>query len=252
MNRVIGAHNLLHEVFRMYDDANLGSCPCWAECSESANRVTTSLVGPISIWHVGPDFATDEHRVLFVGKSARGCPGKRTGSGLVDATAVGQCLLTESPWAYWGYTREIARLLYGTSECGIKRVAFTNLVKCTNSETTDMTTQTMVSNCTAKMKIISREIELLKPRTVIFYAGRGYDRHIDSLVPQSWGLTAQDRTKQDHRIQLGNKNVPWWERDYIDKSGDTVLRILRTGHPERICKSDFTKEVAGFIRNSMP
>jgi hypothetical protein len=147
-------------------DLHLLENPVCKECD-------AQLRHPLLPWVVGPRFNESTERILFVGKPHRGTPGVKLTSGLINPSDMVLELWNEK-WPYWSYTREVAEKLYGSD--AINFIAFTNLIKCTNvgaddgeSTAMDKTTYSMAECCVLKLGVIWKEIELIKPRTLVFY-----------------------------------------------------------------------------------
>ena len=57
--------------------------------------------------------------------------------------------------------------------------ALSNIVKCNDGSTTDNTTDEIRTNCMDKLGVIWKEVEILKPKRIVFFTGRNYDDFID-------------------------------------------------------------------------
>ena len=55
------------EIFDLYDKLNIGKSEICKNC-----KFNNELSKPISIWQVGDNYHNSEHKILFVGKVARG------------------------------------------------------------------------------------------------------------------------------------------------------------------------------------
>ena len=92
----------INKVFDLYKNLEIGQNSICQKCIGVNN---SHFSKPISIWKVGRNFAEDEHKILFVGKVARGNTTKNIVDGLfIDSTKLGDQLLTSSKWPYWSYT----------------------------------------------------------------------------------------------------------------------------------------------------
>jgi hypothetical protein len=159
--------------------------------------------------------------------------------------------LRNENWPYWSYTRGIAEKLYGTK--AIDFIAFTNLIKCTNvgaddgeSTSTDKTTYSMSECCVLKLGVIWKEIELIKPRTVVFYTF-GLFRKTLERVPVALDGSMKEITSQNHSVQCRNKQLGCWERSCKTAWADS-LRLLVVGHPERMARREFVDMLTNWIR----
>lgn len=230
----------------MYADIEIGKNVICRNCIRTHERLDERLSKPISIWHVGDRFHFDRYKVLFVGKLARRSPGKQTRFGYLDSRQRGEELFFDSSWAYWSYTREIVSQLYGSPEKGWDRIAFTNLVKCNNSDSVDRATTEMKSNCINRLGVFWRELQILKPRKVIFYTHRGYDDYIEPYRTES---SFRDISSRTHERRNGGKNILWWHRQFRE-GNRVVLEFLRTSHPERQDKAGFVNKLTRWIRRN--
>ena len=226
------SNNVMEEnLFRMYDDINLGSSLVCKECQEK----TTNLSLPVSFWFVGSKYEHENGRVLFVGKNARREPGVKIGNYYDSRGAVKE--LWDKHWPYWSYIRNITEEIYG--ENGADYVAYTNIIKCNNSGSKDNTSELVKDNCIRKMQVLKREIELLKPRKVIFLTSWYYDNYIKSIFNDVVDIESK-------KVQIGAKKMPWWEfSGYIDNDN---IKILRVGHPERKKKNDYVNAITNWIK----
>jgi hypothetical protein len=182
---------------------------------------------------------------LFVGKVARGNTTNNIVNGLfIDSTKLGDQLLTTSKWPYWSYTRKIIENLYGNIETGKENVAFSNLIKCNSSMKTDRTENLTKKYCIEELKVIWREIEVLKPKKIIFYTHWDYDSFIADFRPTD---NFKDIENRKHTTKIGAKNMPFWNRVFYDNNGAILMEFLRIGHPERKKKAEFVDKVTNWI-----
>ena len=220
-------------VFDMYGRCGLGTSK---QCS-SCRKENPGLSKPISIWHVGDRYSVSEHRVLFVGKAARGSIEQDAGSinGVLNGTAVAGQLYHAVGWPFWSYTKAIANELYGEGDAW-EKIAMTNMVKCNASETVDTTTGAAKWNCAGYLR---REIELLLPKNIVFYTNAWYDDAVASLFDR-----IEDPDRRD--VPCGQKQMHLWS--FSGVIGGHTMRVLRAGHPERMQKADYTGQIIAFIR----
>ncbi len=204
---------------------------------------------PVAVWHVGRDYANAPIRVLFVGKPHRGKPGTPRPSGLIDPREMVETKLRGKAWPYWNYTLEIARLVHGTEDAGWDRIAMTNIVKCTNvdagagAHSADTTSLVMVERCAADLGVISAEIRLLRPTHLVLYTASFYPRTVQAL---SLGASTPWRDAVNTDKACGRKALPWRERE-AEASWGGPLRMLITGHPERMNRAHYTSMVAEWV-----
>jgi len=235
------------QIFQLYNFIEIGKNETCQRCIKSNKESDFELSAPISAWIVGENFKNDKHKILFVGKVARGDNddiGQIKNGLFRDATNLGESLLRNSSWAYWSYTRAIVEKLYQDIQIGIENIAFTNLIKCNNSPTVDMTTWETKQLCLNELKVFWKELELLKPKKVIFYTNWEYDNFIDDYKRER---KFEDKSNRNHRVQIGAKQMPWWNRVFYDSNGKKEWEFLRIGHPERKKKNEFTQRVYEWI-----
>lgn len=220
-------------VFDMYKRCGLGSSEKCSFC----RKENPGLFKPISIWHIGEQYAMSKHRVLFVGKAARGSIEQDASNinSVSDGTALAGQLYHEVGWPFWSYTRAIANELYGEGK-GWEEIAMTNMVKCNSSETVDTTRDSVKWNCAGYLR---REIELLMPKNIIFYTNAWYDDAVASLFDKI--------ENTDHRdVPCGQKQMHLWS--FSGMVNGHAVRVLRAGHPERMQKADYTSQIIAFIQ----
>jgi hypothetical protein len=241
------------KIMHMYQTLDLGNNQVCQECRKQNQEVGFSP--PVSIWHIGDKYHDDRHRVLFVGKNARGTlDAKSPLSEVIDARGYALEQFNNGP-AIFRYVQAIcARLAQGDSE-GLRTIAFTNLIKCNNAmghegrnsdgSTKDCTTEMMKTNCLTRLQVFWKEVEILKPRHIVIFSHDQYDDYLDSAPAFELQLQAHGRA---HRRKNGAKKILWWERLGILKARPVC--ILRTSHPERQKKESFVDKVAGWIMRS--
>lgn len=220
--------------------------------NDVCGRCDAKIRHPLLPWIIGQRFADSRERVLFVGKPHRGLPGVLLSSGVIDPTEMVAQSLWDISWPYWSYTREIAERLYGTPDAAA-HIAFTNIIKCTNvgaedetTSATDQTTRLMAQCCISDLKVIWREIELLQPLTLVFYT-YGLYREILRAVPVALEGSVREVTSEDHFVMCRSKHLGWWERT-CRTSWAEDLRVLVTGHPERMGRLEFVDLLTQWIR----
>jgi hypothetical protein len=205
--------------------------------------VSSDLKYPLLPWLVGHNFSKTEKRVMFVGKPHRGIPGEILESGIIDPTDEVKDILWDVSWPYWSYTRNIAENIYGKD--AFNSIAFTNIVKCTNTEAKDATTSRMANSCIKDLKVIWREIELIEACTVILYTYNLYPKLLDD-IPFSIKGTVKEVTTTNNRVTCKNKKLGWWERT-CETPWTKNFRILVVGHPERMGKQEYVELITNWI-----
>jgi len=219
----------------------------------ACERCDAQIRKPLLPWIVGARFLDSAERIMFVGKPHRGLPGELLPSGVIDPTKMVAEYLWDIGWPYWSYTREIAEHLYGPDASDY--IAFTNLIKCTNvgaddgsSSSADGTSYTMAGCCVSDLGVVWREIEEVRPLTLVFYT-YGLFREVLRSVPVAIEGSLREVTPIDHFVACRNKNLGWWER-ICRTSWTDNLRILVMGHPERMGRAEFVRLLTKWIRPS--
>lgn len=211
-------------------------------CSECGPRYKN----PLLPWIVGDEYFSTSERLIFVGKPHRGRPGAILESGVMDATEEieGKAGLWNWGKAYWRYTKEIAETLYG--EKALRSIAFSNLVKCSNTDDIDRTSREMAVNCITRLGVIWREFEVLKPKTAVFYTYGLFPDLLDS-IPVAVPGTVRELTERRNFVPCGEKHLGWWDRS-CETPWANELRILVVGHPERMAKGDYINRICAWVR----
>lgn len=206
--------------------------------------VRQDLKHPLLPWLVGSNFLNTKERIVFIGKPHRGLPGEILASGIIDPTSEVEGGLWDIHWPYWSYTREIAENLYGVN--AIESIAFTNLIKCSNTDDVDATTPTMARGCISELQVIWREIEVIEARTAVFYTYNLY-RELLNDIPFALDGTINEVTPADHIIPCRNKMLHWWDR-ICETPWTNRFRILVVGHPERMGKPEYVDLITKWIQ----
>ncbi len=103
----------------------------------------------------------------------------------------------------------------------------------------------MVRSCALDLGVISAEIELLQPTHIVFYTGKLFPDILEVLPiegKRAW------RDIEKSTVKCGQKKLSWWEREITTSWGN--MRVLITGHPERMEKVSYTQMIAGWARQS--
>lgn len=228
-------------IFEMYKNISVGKNEICKACNKDE-----ALEKPLSIYFIGENFLSSNDTILFVGKTAVG--GEGIGDFIddtfTDATNFGKLSLDlEEEYAtrraFYSYTNEIVKRYYGSYDEGSKFVALTNIVKCNNTSTNDETTYSVKQHCIDKLGVIWKEVEILKPKRIIFYTGRHYDDFIENFRPTnffSFADIADDETNC------------WWHRKFTDKDGGTICELLRIFHPMLQGKENYVTKVVSWLQ----
>lgn len=217
-------------LLELYRELHFGQNPVCQKCRKEG----TALSRPIGAWLIGNEFYTHNTRVLFVGKNARG-EMDEPDRGFQTAFKVSRELWNK-PWPYWSYTRAITQRLYGNDS--IENIAFTNIVKCNDSEREDTTSDHTKNCCICELKVIGKEIAIIEPTHIIFYTSWWYDEYIHSIFDEF-------NIMKDTKISIGNGEMPWLEANGSLEGKN--IKVLRIGHPQGKNKSEYVSAVAEWI-----
>jgi len=230
-------------ILTMMLDEKVGENPLCINCRSRTNGLTHALTP----WVVHKKGLSPQS-ILFVGKVARGDQlGEMISESLENVIPFGSDFIKKSAWPYWSYTRSIIESVYGDIETGLQHISFSNMVKCNNKSTPDTSSHESKDHCIRKNRFIWKEIETLKPRLIIFYTNTDYDEFIEEFMP-SYSAECKNHTTRTHRVEVGAKTMPWWERSFHNVQNEEVLRFLRVGHPERKNKADYTRSISEWIQ----
>ena len=231
------------KIFEMYKSISVGKNQICSECNNEG-----ALGKPLSIYFIGDNFHASDDTILFVGKTAVG--GEGIGPFIdnlfTDATEFGELSLDlkekyATGRAFYSYTNEIIKQYYGSYEIGKQFIALTNLVKCNNASTNDETPPHVMQHCINDLKVTWREIEILKPKRIIFYTARGYDDFIDNFEPIEYF----------EYIDVANdESNCWWHRKFLDENKNTICDFLRIFHPSRKNKEEYVSNVVEWLNET--
>ena len=208
-------------------------------CKKCKNN-NDALTRPVGAWVVGNKFYSHKNRVLFVGKNARGNPGKPY-CDFQFAFWESRNHLWKKSWPYWSYTRAITNAVYGNDD--IENIAFTNIVKCNDSTGKDCTSWHTKECCICELKMIGKEIAIIHPTHIVFYTSWKYDDYIPRI------FDTYIETKKT-KIKIGAKEMPWMEAN--GQLNGNSIKILRVGHPERMKKNDYVAAVSKWLQLCSP
>lgn len=147
--------------------------------------------------------------------------------------------LWNESWPYWRYIRTIAEDIYG--ENGFAYIAYTNIIKCNNSATKDNTSKLVKDNCINKMQVLKKEIEVLKPKKVIFLTSWYYDNYFNSIFNNIKNIN-------NKKVKIGTYSMPWSE--FYGEINDNKIKVLRIGHPEHKTKLDYVNALVEWIKQN--
>lgn len=222
---------------------NIGINSFCKECRESGEIITT----PLTPYLVPSSNDEPNEKILFVGKVARGDSiGEMVAEKLEDVTSFGEEYLKESSWAFYAYTREILEKYYGSLDIAISHVSFSNMVKCNNESTNDTTPWETKICCIEKNRFIWKEIEILKPKRIIFYTHYYYDYFIKDFLPDNCMYT-KDITNDKNRIKIGNRSSLFWHRNFYNADNKIICSFLRVSHPMMKKKDEFVNAIVTWL-----
>ena len=235
------ANKIEKKLLSLYDDLNLGLCDVCQKCKDDNPDLYSKAVG---CWFVGNVYDEQKKKILFIGKNARGMPAKdyeenQNKKGVLDEFRYARDNLWNKSWPYWSYTRSICKELFGS--LGMEAVAFTNMVKCNGSDTVDTTTESMKEYCIKELGVVRKEIELIVPTHIVCYTHTHYDNWLPFLFDKSSCLNSAHKA-------IGRKKMPYAEYECV--LGNSNIKVLRVGHPERMLKEDFVSSIVDWLKNN--
>lgn len=205
------------------------------------------IKAPLLPWHIGANYRDAEDKLVFVGKPHRGRPGNELPSGALDARELATKLYFESRWPYWSYTKDILAEVYGDAETGWKRVVLLNAVKCTSTRSSDKTSFQAAASCLSNLKVLPRELSILKPTMVVFYTWHFHKELFVKPFLDKDCTGSSQVTPRKHKVPCKNKMIGWWHRTFqTNWCGN--LPVLIVSHPERKGKTEYTSLLSEWIQ----
>lgn len=237
------------EIFEMYINEKIGKME--NEYCEYCKK-NSQLAGPVSFFHVGSNFENDQHKIVFVGKNSwydkdgfqedrysKGCFADTRKVGRDSINGYGEYKINSH---YWGYIRHITEKLY--MKDGVEHIAITNIVKCNTTgekgDYSDKTPKNIIKKC-IDSRIFEKEIEIMKPKHIIFLTGPSYDDEIKNINFSC----SQVIDEENRRIDDGK--IVWWTRKLCDED-NLKYSILRTSHPQGKHKDIFIKSIIDWVK----
>lgn len=198
---------------------------------------------PVSFYVVGEDFPKQTFRVMFVGKTvANGWESEDSipDSDFLDAreySRENQFLPVRNSWTkgyfFWEAIKGICQIIWDDNSLDEiwRKIAITNLVKCSTSVNEDETPDSLKRNCIEKMRFFENEVIIAKPTHLILFTGSHGPKYYDDYINKldfGYNFPPVDVT----RVTYYDKNVgvSWWHRKFL-KENKTRLNLLRTYHP---------------------
>ena len=201
---------------------------------------------PLLPWQIGEKYLTEEGGIFVAGKPHRRIPGTVRTSGVIDGREVGKNLFFDAHWPYWNYTKEALNSIYRTSEESWDHIAFSNIVKCSSTDTGDKTTWLCANQCIIENKVIFKEIELLRPRKILFFTWSMHRNMLEDIPFANTGTTIE-HTNSEYKIKCGAKQLGWWDRTLTANWGSKV-DFLILGHPERMKKDEYIRMISNWLK----
>lgn len=240
------------EIFDMYIKEKVGCDKGNEYCKHCQHN--KKLAGPVSFFHIGSLFKKDKYKIVFVGKNswydkdgyqeeryAKGCFADARETGRDSINGFGKYKIN-SP--YWGYIRHITEKLYGNIRDGVEHIAVTNIVKCNTTgekdDYADDTPNDIINNC-INFGIFEKEIQIMKPKHIIFLTGIDYDEAIENF---NFGCS---KIIEGRKTRLDNGKIVRWTRK-LYHNGKLKYSVLRTSHPQYKNKKIFTRNIIDWIK----
>lgn len=239
------------EVFDTYIKEKVG-CKKGNECCKYCKR-NNKLAGPISFFHIGSMFKKDKYKIVFVGKNSwynkKDCKDDKYAKGcFTDVREFGRnCINREAAKRshYWGYIKYITEKLYGDISVGIENIAVTNIIKCNTTgekgDYSDNTPDDIKQKC-IDFGIFEKEIQIMKPKHIIFLTGTDYDEAIGNFK-----FGCSDSPINGRKLDNG-KIVKWTRKLY--HNGKLKYFVFRTSHPQGKNKKIFTRNIIDWIKTT--
>lgn len=184
----------------------------------------------------GDSFYNNPYKILFVGKVFRG-----------EENIIGQeqnmveTRLKHEHWPFWSYTKSIVEEKLGLD---FNSIGITNLIKCDsnlaeNKSSFDVTTDEIKENCLLKQKIFFKEINIIKPKHIIFYTP-DYNYYLNKVFDEEYNAN----NRVDFKI---NNNRFHKCSQFNIKIGDDICHCLEFIHPQFKNKDNFIEVIYEYI-----
>lgn len=229
MEKELIGHNkeIEDRIFKKYSELRMRKGLC-RKCN-APKEVNDGL--PVSFFVIGEDFQKQELRIMFVGKTVQSgweSEPRNKASGFLDARKYAKEQLFLPFWStypFWQCIKEICQILWKTtdSEKIWRRIAITNLVKCSTSPDLDTTSDLLKRNCIQIAGFFENEVKIAQPTHIILFTGSDYDEYLKKV---SFGYEYRDGEK----IRTSEGGIKLWQRDFLE-TDKVKMRFLRTYHP---------------------
>jgi hypothetical protein len=264
LERELAGHNKEVEdrIFEKYAELRVGRGLC-GECNVP-KEVNGGL--PVSFFVVGEDFQKQESRIMFVGKTVQSgweSEPRNEASGFLDSRKYAKEELFLPFWStypFWQCIKEICQLVWeiDNPEEIWRRIAITNLVKCSTSSSLDTTPLQLKRNCIENARFFENEVKIARPTHMILFTGLDYDEHLKKLsfgydcFKEITGIVFFDEAERKEVLHFKGTEKEW-ERVFLE--GEKVkMRFLRTYHPAFFKKQEdkrtFCQHIAAWIKLS--
>jgi uracil-DNA glycosylase len=196
---------------------------------------------PVSFYVIGEDFPKQTTRVMFVGKTVT--YGWETspaipGSDFIDSREYAKASLFlphVNNWVlgspFWEAVKAVSQVIWkdNTLDQIWRKIAITNLVKCSASKKDDETPPEMKRNCIETMRFFENEVIFAKPTHLIVFSGGDSEKYYDQYLSDlSFGF--KTKPKQINQRNHCDYGVSWWHQEFLEMS-IAKMHMLRTYHP---------------------
>jgi uracil-DNA glycosylase len=203
---------------------------------------------PVSFFVVGEDFPKQKFRVMFVGKTVQDRWEDQPvdpASDFIDPRKYAREHLFMPSWSTYPFfqcIKEICQILWKTNnlEDIWRRIAITNLVKCSTSPGCDTTPELLKRNCIQNARFLEEEVKIAKPTHIVFFTGLNYDEYLDKI---GFGYNQYGGGEKIDHLECWEGPIKMWQKNFIE-DGEVKMRYLRTYHPSFFkFKGEKVKEV---------
>lgn len=249
-------NDLENEIVEMYNDIHLGKDE--NEICHNCKIQNEKLNNPVGMWCVGKNWKKNKIKILFVGKNAVGDGNDDIESSFSDPEVMkidekGNRFFS-CKFAFWDYTREISKRIFGDESC--ENIAVTNMVKCNDASSTKVFKDTTIKEakdyCIDELKVIREEIKIIEPTHIVFYTNTDYDYYIFDKKSLFDFIEKKDFSgyvsSQPFKVKVGS--MPMWYREAEAKIENNNINVLRLGHPQCKTKEDFVNLVVNWINKT--
>ena len=216
-------------IFRRYAEIRQTKTYVCNICRKENPKISTlNQERPVSFFTVGHDMKKLDKRLMFIGKTVTSNWGPPTDpidvqSGFIDARHNSENdLFLKQVIPFFKCIAAVGKLVWKNDDLELKeiwkRIAVTDFVKCSISESRDETTSSMKNNC-LEAGFLKAELEEIQPTHLIFFTGHSYDSQIRSLFNLKHDLVDEG---------IDGINI-WWIQRLEQNEND--LEVLRTYHP---------------------